>query len=563
VGQKLLVDSRIHSVPVVRLDRGVYPLFVRCSALDGRLDAGVFWDRAGVGPAPLSPGVVFPRPITLAESARLARLETAQRLLLAVAAGIGLLLAIDWARARGPFGWTLVVVAIAAAAAVHFDWPPWVRGTENWVWLYKVEPDRPWFAALAFGVALAGTIALAGTRFARCAPRASSILMLAVGIAVGTGFQLSLLDTEPAGWRNALIDQAADRLGYLHSAAIVDHLSSREFLRQYPKLIPVLSLRASTHPPGGTLIYRGLIGVARQAGYVVDVGAAAGSMRLRRAAVLSKIALAGALIWCVSAALTAVPIALVAWMLTRSALHATVVGLLWLCCPAPVLFTPWLDELDTFLVAGVFSLMLFAQFAPRRAAAWATLSGLLAGASLFISYGTVPMLATAMLMAGFRGDSPEGRQRYLMSMLCCAGGAAAVLAVTVALDFPLVSSALGSLEIHRNVTLSRTASTWLRYNLLDFALCFGAAAVVMVLFTLSRFNWRQPAWRMTMCACVALLAFDVSGTTRAEVGRLWMPFMPLFFAPAAATSLQSGDAVVIAPLMMLSCFALRFHWIVP
>jgi hypothetical protein len=87
--------------------------------------------------------------------------------------------------------------------------------------------------------------------------------------------------------------------------------------------------------------------------------------------------------------------------------------------------------------------------------------------------------------------------------------------------------------------------------------------VVMVLFTLSRFNWRQPAWRMTMCACVALLAFDLSGTTRAEVGRLWMPFMPLFFAPAAATSLQTGDAVVIAPLMMLSCFALRFHWIVP
>jgi len=314
-------------------------------------------------------------------------------------------------------------------------------------------------------------------------------------------------------------------------------------------------------------MFRALIGSARRAGLRgIEPDVVFGLPTTTRAAPVTNIALAGALIWAGSASLTALAVALAAWALTRNPLHSAVVGLLWLFCPSPTVMVPSLDQLQTLMVASSFALLLVAQSA---AATWAGLSagagGVIAGLALFVSYGTAPMLATGLLMAGGSVDSAEGRRRYALTALCFTTGAAvALLAPVLAFGFPLISTAVEGLRAHREFTVTRSATLWLRYNVLDFAMWFGVAPTVAVAATLFDQGRRDIAWRLAMCACLGVLVSDLSGTARGEVGRLWMPFMPLMFVAAwtPSTLPRPRDGVVVGAAMMVYAFAIRLHWIV-
>jgi hypothetical protein len=284
------------------------------------------------------------------------------------------------------------------------------------------------------------------------------------------------------------------------------------------------------------------------------------------------VALQGGLIWAASATLTAIPVAGAVWIVTGNVLGAATAGVLWLFCPGPIFFAPWLDQLDTLLVASSFALLLFAQGVRRWPLVWPLLSGVIAGAALFFSYGTAPMLGTALLMSGYRIDAAAGRRTYLRTSLCWLAGLTATLFLPAILGYPVVSSALAAWHAHRDFTLTRHQATWLVYNPLDFAMMFGGVSMVMMIATLMKGPRRAAAWRLTACAVCAVLLIDLSGTARGEVGRLWMPFMPLLFAavwsaPAwsaekhTASSLDSWDSVVLGAMMMLYCVTLRQHWI--
>jgi hypothetical protein len=175
------------------------------------------------------------------------------------------------------------------------------------------------------------------------------------------------------------------------------------------------------------------------------------------------------------------------------------------------------------------------------------------------------MLATGLVMAGVCNNSSEGRRRYAATAASWAAGAAiAILAPVVAFGFPLIATMLRGLSAHRAFTVSRSAAVWLRYNLLDFGMWLGPATVVAIAAALKRKGRGDVAWRLTLCACLGLLVSDLSGTARGEVGRLWMPFMPLMFVAAWTPGAlpHPRDGVVIGAAMMAYCFAIRFHWII-
>jgi hypothetical protein len=576
VDDALQADSNSPGVPEATLARGVYTLTIVCSATHGKLEIGVWWDRAGGQPSALSPAAVFPYPITLSQYERVARLERAQRFLRGFAAALTLLALVEWARTRGRLAWAMLVASAATIAAVHADWPPWIRGPSEWQWMYEPGPvDRSVFPALAFGLAVLLAIGLAGTSHARRRPRAVALTLLGLGVVAGLGFQIGLLDIEPAGWRLTLIDGVWDALGYLRSAALVADRAPLDVLRHYPSIMPTLSFRASTHPPGATLMLRGLIWAARQAGLVgVNPAAALGSARVPDALALAKVALAGGLIWAASAALTALPVALAAWTLTRDPPRAVTVGLLWLFCASPVFFSPWLEQLDTLLVAASFALLAFAQSVSRRAILWSSIAGAIAGLAMFFSYGTAPMLAAAVLMAGCRADTLVARWRFVTTASWWLAAAGVVVLAPALVGFPVVATAREALEAHRRFTLSRSALLWQRYNLLDFAMGLGAPSVVMMVAVGLNRRRAGAAWRPAACVALVMLMTDLTGTARGEAARLWMPFMPLLFAAIWSAPIWRGgdaeppgpgprDAVAAGVLMMLYCITLRYYWIVP
>jgi len=380
-------------------------------------------------------------------------------------------------------------------------------------------------------------------------------------VAAGFAFQLTLLDAAPGGWRQSLIMGAWSTIGFLRAAALLDATPVATVMRDYPAIMPRLTFKATTHPPGGPLLFRALMSAARRAGVRGIVpNPVFGPPTTMSAVPVASVALIGALIWAVSASLTVLPIALAAWTLSRDPLQAAVVGLLWVFCPSPTIMTPSLDQLQTLLVASSFALMLVAQSA-RTWLLPAGAAGAIGGVALFFSFGTAPMLATGMLMACVWCDSPAGRQRYAVTVAAWVAGAVlAILVPVLVYGFPPLATLLQGLHAHRAFTVTRDYGVWLRYNLLDYAIWLGAATLVALGATLTR--RRSAAWRLAVLACCGLLIGDLSGTARGEVGRLWMPFMPLMFAAAwtPAALKAPRDGVVAGAALAACCLVLSLHW---
>ncbi len=566
IDKLLAVEPGVGGVPTVALKPGVYTLAIQCSTGDGRLRLGVFFDTANVDPRPLSSAIVFPAAITLGGFRRLAAIERVQHLLLVFAAGGALLLAIDWAFARGRFGWLLLVASAAATAAVHYDWPWWLRGPsmQEWQWGYEPGPfERPFFWAVAFGAAVLALMGLAATSWARRAPRRAALVLAGAGAIAGLGFQLALLDTSPGGWRQSLVMGAWSNIGYLRSAALVDEMPIGAIVRDYPAIMPRLAFKATTHPPGGTLMFRALMGAARRIGLRgIEANPVFGPPTTASAAPVTSVALAGALAWAASASLTVLPIALAAWTLSRDPLHAALVGLLWLFLPSAAVMSPSLDQLQTLLVAWAFALLLFAQAAPRYPRLWAGVAGAIAAVALFFSFGAAPMLATALLMAGVRLDSPAGRARYLVTAPAFIAGALLTsLVPVVVFGFPAIATLTRGLEAHRVFTVTRSYALWFRYNLLDYAVWIGATTLVAFAATLLNRASSIP-WRLAIVVLLGVLVSNLSGTARGEVGRLWMPFMPLMFVAAwtRAALKTPRDAIVAGAAMLVFSVAISLHW---
>ena len=173
------------------------------------------------------------------------------------------------------------------------------------------------------------------------------------------------------------------------AAALTANTSVPALLAKYPSVIPTLSLHATVHPPGATLMYRTFAWAARSAGAAnVDLAFAFGSAHVPGALPLAGVALAGGLVLAASAALTTLPVALIVWVLRRDPLRAAVVGLLWPFCPGPTIFSP---SRATLHLRWPWSLRCcYARNSGPPARDGRVRVRTDRGGSLFFSYGTAP-----------------------------------------------------------------------------------------------------------------------------------------------------------------------------
>src|SRR6185295_12384826 len=168
----------------------------------------------------------------------------------------------------------------------------------------------------------------------------------------------------------------------------------------------------------------------------------------------------------------------------------------------------------------------------------------------------------AALAAGV-DDRPSLRRAVAVAAV------AAITLVTVAiLDRESMDAARIALRIHRaGYTSVRDYSLWLAFNILDLAVFLGITVAVL---------WIDQATgslrallqggakgmdRFVAAITLGLGALWLSGTTRGEVGRIWLPLMPLLLVAAWARREVPGpsrlEALLLGLLLAATSFVLR------
>jgi hypothetical protein len=470
-----------------------------------------------------------------------------------------------------------VVAALATLLLIVTDLTPLLRGPApyppEWRWeLRRGATSGRFLPAALCGGALVGVLAwLARATVSRRSAR----LALAAAVPLGLGLQLGLLALEPDGALRTLGQRTTSRTVTSYYTVALSPMAedARLFLARHHELLPEMrrgAKHASTHPPGPVLYFRALVAFfdARPGLAQAVVGASGGADPERRPAARAA-ALVGPLLVLLACVAAAWPVAGLARVAGADTPTAAAAGVLWLLLPGPVLQAPQLDQALALPVALAAAALAGAVTSgrPARRALLGLGAGLAAALAVFISYGAVAFLAATCAAAlVVVAAAPVRRRGPLTALGWAAAGLALPYAVVLLLGHRPLRSALTALAIHREgFTAPRSYVLWLLFNPLDLAVFVGVPVAVLFGAALlrasraARAGNAQPADRFTLAAAAFLGALLLSGTVRGEVGRIWIPLMPVVLV-AAATRLQRRAAPLVGALLLLLCVALRVRW---
>jgi len=342
------------------------------------------------------------------------------------------------------------------------------------------------------------------------------LLLVAFGAAIAWSVSLALTDgpgglTRPLRFPN----------DYRQDIDLV--VNPRDFLTHFTDRIDRYNQHVRAHPPGMVLLLwgldrAGLGGVAWEATLIVLGGASlvpaamvalnevAGEARARTAAPF--LALAPAAIWLVS---------------TADALFAGV---------------------------GAWAVALIVLATGRRgseASALAIGGGLLFGAGLFFSYGLGLLAAPALMVAAVR--------RRVLPLLLAGAGAIAVAGLFALAGFWWPDGLVATVgEYREGVARLRPQSYFLLGNLAAFAITLGPATAVGL------WRLRDPGtWMLVAGGLLAVALADLSGLSKAEAERIWLPFVPWVILGTSVLS-SRGWLALNAAFAILVEVALNTTW---
>ena len=487
--------------------------------------------------------------------------------------------------------WIVALTALVVVC-VRFDLVPLLRGPApyppEWQWRHRPRALSRALPAVPAGVALAGLLAWSGSRAARRRPRRSAAVVIAGGLVVGGLLPLLLLASEDGGCVAHLVRRTASP-GYLSYHAVASSEAAADvgrFLRDYPRLVPELPVHAATHPPGPVLVFRGLIAVledvpwlqraldARVRAACGDEADGCGPYLAAQGGAPRAAALAGALIAHGLTVATLLPIAWLAFQLTRDPLAAARTAALWPLVPGAALFLPALDGAIAFPVACALAGWRAACAAER---AWARAAGVVAAAAMgaaaaYLSYGSglFLILGAGVVLASLPAavwTSP--RRRVLGPLAAVAALGTAFLLAPLALGHDPLASARAALALHTTeFTALRSYGTWLVFGPLDFAMFLGvpvAVAFAAHAWQGTRWATAAPPARFALATALVLAALFASGLVRGEVGRLFVPLLPLGLIAGVLRlddepGPDAGTAATFALLLVAVDAVLRLNW---
>lgn len=298
------------------------------------------------------------------------------------------------------------------------------------------------------------------------------------------------------GW-HAVSAPLRSRYDYLHDVPLVE--SPGLFLHTFTNRIGRYTTHVQGHPPGMLLLLWSLEQVGLGGAWWASALVIGGGAATAPAMILAAREVAGE-----TATRRAAPFLAMA--------------------PAAVWVATSADAL--FAGVGAWGMALFVLATGRRDPTGDALAfggGLLLGGALFLTYGAVALGILVLAVAA-------ARRRFRPIVI----GGAAVLLVAVAFGaagfwWPAGLMATVHQYGRANARLGREYFPFLLFNLGVLAIALGPAVAV----ALARLRDRA-VWLLTGPALLAIALVDLSGLSRGEVERIWLPFLPWIVLAATA-----------------------------
>ncbi len=402
---------------------------------------------------------------------------------------------------------TLMVVAMAICAV--FNWDVHVKSFPP----LHAEWDPRWGPGTVPSVLVAGITLVYGRRFAAAAGW-GRLLLGAYGLGIAWMVSLATVD----GWDGIGVILQSN-YEYLRTARKITSLADvSTMLHEYVARIDYDNpahwpVHLAGHPPGAVLFFVLLVALG------LGGGLAAG--------------------WVVIALAATTPVAVLITLRTlgaessaRSAAPFLVVG------PAAIWMAVSADAMFAAVAAwGLTCLAVAATRSTSRATAlWALLTGLLLGYCALLSYGlpALGVLALAVLVAA----------RNLRPLPWAAASAVAVVMAFALAGFSWWEAFPVLRERYsRGVSQDRPTSYWIWGNLAALSFSAGPVVGAAVAQALSRVKatWRHRSQErvvvvVTVAAVITIALVDLSGMSRGEVERIWLPFVPWLLVGTALLS---------------------------
>jgi hypothetical protein len=429
----------------------------------------------------------------------------------------------------------LAIIALILSAlyvvGLFFDWPGWLRG-DNWVWVRRVpQPDWRfiWMVlALLVGLAL-GRLALLDGDWTR---RRTTVFLAAL-VVLAPLLQIAVAAQHRTQPLSVAVMSAA---GFWYEGVRIE--DPLRFAREHAVRMPGFGdVHLRTQPPGWPLAYWALTRAFERVPDLADVVGrrihrfdcaapqligldsaqlAAGSLRI---GLLLISGLGAPLLFATGRR-----------FYSRRAARLAAVGFIYL--PAMLVFSARFDVVFALLGLVMLWLVLKSVLDGSRGAA-VLLAALVAAAS-FLSF-TVLVLAGFSFLLGSACALESRNREPLRRLLATASltGAVTVLfwgGLSLFLGVDALAMWRVSQEMHRLFRLEYPL--WPLFNLYDLAVFMGIVpffGALGAVFSAAK-GWRGrrfPGGALAVGWVVVVVLLDMSGTVRAETGRLWLFLMPV------------------------------------
>lgn len=236
--------------------------------------------------------------------------------------------------------------------------------------------------------------------------------------------------------------------------------------------------------------------------------------------------------------------------------------LLYIAVPSVVLFTPLND---VFLpLFTVWSLFVLVKGVEEKSNLKLFFSGLIFAAGVMFSISLLPLLLifTVLFFARKKIQFTIAMELSLLSGFLLIP----IVMELFGLNFVQMINVLKS-----GLPEGRPYSTWVFYNLYDFFIFCGIPVVILFFLNLKdnvklifkkMFSKLDP---LILSFAVMLLILDLSGQTRGEVSRIWLPFVPLVVIGAASflANRKSSDKqiLIIFALGIVQLLIMQEFWV--
>ncbi len=407
-------------------------------------------------------------------------------------------------RATGRGAAIAIAVAGVLVVGTHL-WGRWLqaRGHHLFVNLPPLVGHLdPRFAAAGIAAPL---LAVGAVAFGpRLAARLTWRRLLVVCLLAAAAWAVSLALTEGVG---ALVRSPASPRDYLHDAPLIE--SPSRFLHTYVDEIDRYTVHVRAHPPGMTLLAWSTWRVGGGPGWLAALEILVGA--------------------------SAVPAVLVALREVAGEGRARAAAPFLAFAPLAITVASSADAFFAGVGAWAVTLVVLSTGRrDRRGDAIALGGGLLFGVSAFLSYGLVLLAAIPLTVAVMRR---RARPVALASL-----GAIPVFAAFGAAGFWWLDGLLATrVEYLQSVARLRPYGYFLIADVAAFALIVGPAPIAGLASRAGRATWSLAGGALAAAALA-----DLSGMSKAEVERIWLPFAVWVLAAAGALPAGSRRAWLAA-----------------